>query len=108
MNVIVINPPLVQLNTPYPSGAYLTAFFKGLKFSSKWYDLNIDLFYSIFSRNGLEKLFDLSWQKALKMADEAEKSGDQATAFNLRRYISCRDYWCDWIEFITQVLRGDA
>ena len=108
MNVIVINPPLVQLNTPYPSGAYLTAFFKGLKFSSKWYDLNIDLFYSIFSKKGLEKLFDLSWQKALKMADDAEKSGDQATAFNLRRYISCRNYWCDWIDFITQVLRGDA
>ncbi len=30
MKVIIIQPPLVQLNTPYPSGAYLSAFFKKL------------------------------------------------------------------------------
>ncbi len=28
--VIVIQPPLVQLNGPYPSGAYLASFFRGL------------------------------------------------------------------------------
>lgn len=28
--VIILQPPLVQLNGPYPSGAYLAAFFRGL------------------------------------------------------------------------------
>jgi hypothetical protein len=28
--VIIVQPPLVQLNGPYPSGAYLAAFFRGL------------------------------------------------------------------------------
>ena len=31
MKVVIIQPPIVQLNTPYPSGAYLQDFFKKLK-----------------------------------------------------------------------------
>ncbi len=104
MNVIIINSPVVQPNTPYPSGAYLSAFFKSLNHQASWYDLNIDLFYSIFSRSGLEKLFLLSKKNALKMAEKAESSGDKETAFNLRRYLSTKNYWINWIEFITDNL----
>jgi len=103
-DVIIINPPIVQLNTPYPSGAYLGSFFKSLGCNTRWYDLNIDLFYSIFSREGLAKLFDLTEKKALKMAAKAQSQGDGSTAFNLRRYISTKDLWINWIDFITQTL----
>ena len=48
MKVIVINPPMVQQNTVYPSGAYLSAFFKSLNCDVLWQDLNIKLFYNIF------------------------------------------------------------
>lgn len=106
MKVLLIQPPLVQLNSPYPSGAYLSAFFKEMGYSVRWVDLSISLFYSIFSREGLNRLFDLSENKALEMADRAFKSGDQVTAFNLRRYVSCRENWCDWIDIITGILRG--
>ena len=60
MKIITIIPPLVQFNAPYPSGAYLTAFFKKEGHEASWADLNIELFYEIFSRSGLEKLFSLS------------------------------------------------
>ena len=60
MNVITITPPVVQFNTPYPSGAYLTSFFKQEGLNARWYDLNIDFFYSVFSAEGLRKLFELS------------------------------------------------
>ena len=83
MNVFTIIPPLVQLNAPYPSGAYLTSFFKKEGHDAHWADLSIELFYEIFSRNGLEKLFSLSEQTALTMADKAEKNGDDNTAFNI-------------------------
>ena len=105
-NVITIVPPLVQLNSPYPSGAYLTSFFKAEGFDAHWADLSIQLFYEIFCCKGLQKLFSLSEKKALKMANEAELQGDENTAFNLRRYINTKQNWCDWIDFITAVLSG--
>jgi len=104
MNVVIITPPLVQLNTPYPSGAYLSAFFKKCGCNAMWYDLNIDLFYSIFSREGLTKLFELTEEKALKLASDSEKSGDDFTAYNLRRYISTKESWIEWIDFILDAL----
>lgn len=112
MNVLIIQPPIVQLNTAYPSGAYLSAFFKREEFKDKiqnvhWLDLSIKLFYEIFSKQGLTKLFSLCTEKALKKAEIAEKNGDEATAFNLRRYICTQKLWIDWIDFITAILRAD-
>ena len=106
MKVITITPPVVQFNTPYPSGAYLTSFFKTEKCDAAWFDLNIRLFYVIFSREGLKRLFKLSENNALKLADEAEQKGDDNTAFNLRRYINQKEAWIEWIDFITAVLCG--
>ncbi len=108
MNVITIIPPLVQLNTPYPSGAYLTSFFKKMNCTAVWYDLSIELYYSIFSREGLTKLFQLTSEKALKMADESQKFGDTSTAFNLRRYVSTASAWISNIDSINSILTGHA
>lgn len=105
-NVITIIPPLIQLNSPYPSGAYLTAFFKKQGLDAHWADLSIRLFYEIFSSSGLKKLFELSESHALKLAEQAEQKGDDNTAFNLRRYISQKEAWIEWIDFITAVLCG--
>jgi len=104
-NVLIIQPPIVQLNTAYPSGAYLSAFFKSLGHKTRWLDLSLELYYAIFSRAGLTKLFSLCAENALKLADQAEKSGDEATAFNLRRYVAQKDLWIEWIDFITAILR---
>lgn len=112
MKTIIITPPVVQFNSPYPSGAYLKAFFThsegGAQSSDDvvWYDLNIRLFYEVFSRTGLTRLFELSEARALKLADEAERKGDDNTAFNLRRYITQKENWINWVDFITSVLSG--
>ena len=106
MNVITITPPVVQFNTPYPSGAYLTSFFKSEGLDARWCDLNIDFFYSVFSADGLRRLFELSGGAALKLADKAEREGDEDTVFNLRRYVSQKENWIEWIDFITATLCG--
>ena len=112
MKTIIITPPVVQFNTPYPSGAYLKAFFThadggGLAAEDVcWQDLNIRLFYEIFSAQGLRRLFELSRANALKLADQAERKGDDNTAFNLRRYINQKENWIEWIDFITATLCG--
>lgn len=106
MKVLLIQPPLVQLNSPYPSGAYLSAFFKEMGCQARWLDLSISLFYKIFSSKGLQKLFALTSEKALQLADKAERAGDEGTSFNLRRYVSSADLWIKWIDGITGILRG--
>ena len=106
MKAVTIIPPLVQLNAPYPSGAYLTSFFKSEGLDAVWADLSIELFYQIFCREGLERLFEISGTRALELADRAEKDGDDNTAFNLRRYIATKSNWIEWIDFITAVLSG--
>lgn len=114
MKTIIITPPVVQFNSPYPSGAYLKAFFShpegGAQSSGDvvWHDLNIRLFYEVFSHTGLTRLFELSEARALHLADEAERKGDDNTAFNLRRYISQKQNWITWIDFITAVLSGNG
>lgn len=106
MNAIVIQPPLVQLNSPYPSGAYLKSFFNKNGHNAVWHDLSVQLVHSIFSKNGLKKLFELSKENAMKIASTAEKNGEFATAKNLRRYIFQSDLWIEWIEFIMSTLCG--
>lgn len=106
MKILVITPPVIQLNSPYPSGAYLCSFFKNQNDECTWKDLNISLFYKIFSASGIETLFSLTEKKALEMADFAESQNDKNTAFNLRRYICTKQNWIDWIDFITAILCG--
>lgn len=114
MNIVIIQPPLVQLNTPYPAGAYLASFFRYLykqrnkTGSVRWLDLSQGLFRSLFCKSGLELLFSESASKALAMASEAERSGDDATAFHLRRYVSESGLWCSWIDRIMAVVCGSA
>jgi len=58
MKILLITPPMTQLNTPYPATAYLTGFLKQEGYAVAQRDLAIDLLLSIFSRQGLEKLLD--------------------------------------------------
>ena len=104
MNVLIITPPLVQLNAPYPSGAYLKSFFKSLGHNATWLDLSIELVHEIFSHSGLARLFDLTEEKAMKLAAKAESEGDEETARNLRRYILQQDLWTNWIDDIVKIL----
>lgn len=57
-NVFLITPPFTQLNTPYPATAYLKGFLNTQDIKSTQADLGIDVILRLFSRNGLEKLFD--------------------------------------------------
>ena len=109
MKIVIIQPPLIQLNSPYPSGAYLSNFFKNYIFENqnnyvKWLDFSNELFNAIFCKEGLTKLFELSENNALKIANKAEQNGDDFTAFNLRRYVSTKNQWINYIDQIKWIL----
>lgn len=113
MNTVIIQPPFVQLNTPYPSGAYLRAFFQSLYAETKiggaaeWLDLSIALFHRMFCRDGLSFIFDKTKSAALKKAEQFERAGDENSAFQLRRFVSSSDAWCRWIDILIAVVCRD-
>jgi hypothetical protein len=56
--VFLITPPFTQLNTPYPATAYLKGFLNTKSIDSYQADLGIEVTLALFSRSGLEKLFN--------------------------------------------------
>jgi hypothetical protein len=56
MRVLSLIPPMTQLNTPYPSTAYLTGFLRSRGFAAVQEDLALALVLSLFSADGLQQL----------------------------------------------------
>ena len=55
--VLLIIPPLTQINTPYPSTAYLTGFLTARGYDVWQADLGIEMVLALFSRDGLSQVF---------------------------------------------------
>lgn len=110
LNTLIIQPPLVQLNTPYPSGAYLLDFFnslyeeKDVKGRVEWFDLSNSFFHKIFCKHGIAHIFNSTFEKALKLSSQYESQGDDNTAFHLRRFISQKEFWINWIDEIIAIV----
>ncbi len=54
MRVLSVIPPMTQLNTPYPSTAYLTGFLRSRDFDAAQEDLALALVLALFSVDGLQ------------------------------------------------------
>src|SRR3954454_7577534 len=63
MRVLLVTPPMVQLNTPYPATAYLTGFLRqhaaALDLEVTQADPALALFLRLFSRPGLARVRDV-------------------------------------------------
>ena len=58
MKLALVLPPLTQLNTPYPSTAYLAAHLRNKGIACTQRDLGMELVTRLFSRQGLERVFE--------------------------------------------------
>ncbi len=58
LRILLMTPPMTQLNTPYPATAYLTGFLRGRGFDVVQADPAIELVTKLFSRDGLQKIYD--------------------------------------------------
>jgi hypothetical protein len=61
--LFVITPPFTQLNTPYPATAYIKGFLNTKNVESVQADLGIDVILELFSKKGLNDLFQVSSSK---------------------------------------------
>lgn len=58
LRVLSVIPPMTQLNTPYPSTAYLTGFLRSRGVDARQCDLALALVLRLLSRAGLEEMRD--------------------------------------------------
>jgi len=72
-DILLITPPFTQLNTPYPATAYLKGFLNNKKISSFQMDLGIEVILSLFSKEGLQSLFEHALLKKSIRSDNAKK-----------------------------------
>jgi hypothetical protein len=92
--VLLITPPFTQLNTPYPATAYLKGFLNTKNIQSCQADLGIEVTLALFSREGLEQLF------------EHIKSQQWTHSPNAERIIALSDDYIDTIDDVVLFLQG--
>jgi hypothetical protein len=71
--VLLLIPPLTQLNTPYPSTAYLTGFLETRGIRAEQADLGIEMVLRLFNPDGLSHIFSQLRAHANALPKEAIK-----------------------------------
>jgi radical SAM superfamily enzyme YgiQ (UPF0313 family) len=94
--VLLLIPPLTQLNTPYPSTAYLTGFLRSQGIHCEQADLGIEMVLRLFSRDGLRQVFEELERRKQSLHPEA------------RRMVANRDALLDHIDPVVAYLQGKA
>ena len=82
--VLSIIPPMTQLNTPYPSTAYLTGFLRSRGIAAVQEDLALALMLKLFSKDGLRALHT----QVLLLDADRRKPSVQAFAAQFERYLA--------------------
>jgi radical SAM superfamily enzyme YgiQ (UPF0313 family) len=104
MQLLLVQPPFVQLNAPYPAIAYLKSFCTGEGHEARCLDLSIELFRAIFSGTGLTRIFA---EAETRLAGR-ESSFDPATRKNVLRYLSNAERYIGAIDRIIGLLSGSG
>jgi len=94
LSVFLVIPPLTQLNTPYPSTAYLTGFLRSRGVSCHQADLGIEMVLRLFSPDGVRAIFEQVRGHRGPLPDEACAMLDAAPAY------------VKWIEPVIGFLQG--
>lgn len=92
--VYLFTPPFTQLNTPYPATAYLKGFLQTKGISAFQADLGIEVTLALFSKEGLQRLFNtVAAQNIILSA-------------NARRIMAFRENYIQTVEPVVQFLQG--
>lgn len=116
MKALLIQPPFVQLNAPYPAIHYLAAFLRSRDADVECFDHSIELYRRIFSKRSLRKVFQAAREKQehnqpVQIAAEkgiGSKSADEydVAQREMLRFFSYEKMYCDWIDGIIDFLSG--
>ncbi len=92
--ILLITPPLTQINTPYPATAYLQGFLKSRGFDVWQADLGIELVLKLFTRKILAEAFAIA------------RKSPMAFQSNFRRMLKMEKEYLQTIEPVIRFLQG--
>src|SRR6185369_2411452 len=99
LRLLLLTPPMVQLNTPYPATAYLTGFLRqhearlGLEVTQA--DPALELFLRLYSRDGLGR-----------MRDALPKKRGRGVSPSVAHFVAHADAYTDTVEAAVRFLQG--
>ncbi|SIT15283.1 B12-binding domain-containing radical SAM protein [Belliella pelovolcani] len=88
--ILILTPPFTQLNTPYPATAYIKGFLNTLGKDAFQADLGLNVILKIFSKKGLNDLFE-----------NIENQRYKNLSLNSKRILKLKD---DYLSTITAVI----
>jgi radical SAM superfamily enzyme YgiQ (UPF0313 family) len=71
--ILLLTPPLTQLNTPYPATAYIKGFLGGRGFDVTQADMGLQLVLRLFSAAGLRRVFQGIEAGSFALSDNAKR-----------------------------------
>jgi radical SAM superfamily enzyme YgiQ (UPF0313 family) len=92
--ILLITPPLTQINTPYPATAYIKGFLSTKGFTVHQADLGIELVLNLFSSYNLRKAFAIARQS------------EGATALPIKRILHLEKDYLQTIDPVVRFLQG--
>lgn len=97
--ILLIQPPLTQLNTPYPAITHLTGFLRSKGINAEQCDIGIELIDRLFTRENLAKIF--------AQAEEICSFGtEKHTSKNTRKILNNKYLYINKVEDVIAFLRG--
>lgn len=97
--ILLIQPPLTQLNTPYPAITHLTGFLRSKGIDAEQCDIGIELIDRLFTRENLAKIF--------AQAEEICGFGtEKHTSKNTRKILNNKYLYINKVEDVIAFLRG--
>ena len=94
-DILLITPPLTQLNTPYPATSQLTGFLRSKGIKAQQADLSIELIEILFTQSKLAAIFEFT--QDFKLTKQQRTVQQQASFYThniepVMRFISGRDH----------------
>ncbi|MBV8380434.1 MAG: radical SAM protein, partial [Paucibacter sp.] len=93
--VLSLIPPMTQLNTPYPSTAYLTGFLRSRGIDAVQQDLALELVLELFSRRGVQAL-----------VEPARAAASRSLTPTLDAFLAQHERYADTIDAAIRFLQG--
>jgi hypothetical protein len=94
--LFLVTPPFTQLNTPYPATAYIKGFLNTKNIESVQADLGIEVILALFSKKGLQDLFEFS----------SFKFSQEELSDNVKRIFALQDEYIKTIDSVIAFLQG--
>ncbi len=99
-DLLLITPPFVQLNTPYPATTSLKGFLQEHGFNVAQLDLSIACILELLSAEGLKTIFDFARQNMDKQAKNKPCSA------NAKKILQLKDEYIRYIDAVIHFLQG--